>query len=70
MHRLPSAALIASALTTASLLLLCAPAAAAAPADVGAGECIAGGGMIVIATEGSGFTMRCSGGTHDGETVV
>ncbi|MBD9735553.1 hypothetical protein IGX29_27870 [Streptomyces sp. H28] len=65
MRRLPSAAL-----TTAALVLLCAPAAAAAPADVGAGECVAGGGMIVISAEDSGFTMRCSGGTHDGETVV
>ncbi|MFE1847740.1 hypothetical protein, partial [Streptomyces sp. NPDC059515] len=69
MHRLPSAALIASALTTASLLLLCAPAAAAAPADVGAGECIAGGGMIVIAAEGSGLPKRCAGGTPHGESV-
>ncbi|CAL9617973.1 hypothetical protein [Streptomyces sp. enrichment culture] len=68
MHRLPSAALTALALT-----LLCAPAVAAAPADVSARECIAGGGVIVVSAQGPGaqtFTMHCSGGVHDGETVV
>ncbi|MEU3948815.1 hypothetical protein [Streptomyces sp. NPDC029526] len=68
MHRLPSAAL-----TAVTLTLLCTPAAVAAPADVSARECIAGGGMIVVSAQGPGgqtFTMRCSGGVHDGETVV
>ncbi|WP_432057350.1 hypothetical protein [Streptomyces sp. bgisy022] len=68
MHRLPSAVLTAAALT-----LLGAPAAVAAPADVSAGECVAGGGVIVVSAQGPGaqtFTMRCSGGVHDGETVV
>ncbi|WP_395570651.1 hypothetical protein [Streptomyces sp. BK79] len=62
-----------------ALSLLCAaPAAAAAgpvrlPAEVTAGECIRGGGLIIISVDGSGtgsFTKRCQGGTHDGETVT
>ncbi|MFV0132163.1 hypothetical protein ACLGIH_02675 [Streptomyces sp. HMX87] len=44
-----------------------------APADVTALECLRGGGMLIVAADGSGpggFTKRCQGGTHDGETVV
>ncbi|GGS64641.1 hypothetical protein AB0E75_05045 [Streptomyces griseoviridis] len=43
-----------------------------APAGVGASECVAGGGMIIVSWEGEGeaFSQYCHGGLHDGETVV
>ncbi|MEU6474170.1 hypothetical protein ACF09Y_27865 [Streptomyces massasporeus] len=47
--------------------------ASALPADVTAGQCIAGGGMIVISAVGDGsqgYTKRCMGGVHDGQTVL
>ncbi|WP_031113843.1 hypothetical protein [Streptomyces sp. NRRL S-146] len=47
--------------------------AAALPADVTAGQCIAGGGVIVISAVGDGsqgYTKRCMGGVHDGQTVI
>ncbi|MFI0269457.1 hypothetical protein [Streptomyces luteogriseus] len=46
--------------------------AAALPADVTASQCVAGGGMIVISAVGDGsqgYTKRCMGGVHDGQTV-
>ncbi|MFF5313802.1 hypothetical protein [Streptomyces massasporeus] len=68
MRKLPYillAALAASALAV--------PVTAALPADVTAGQCIAGGGMIVISAAGDGsqgYTKRCMGGVHDGRTVL
>ncbi|MET9581339.1 hypothetical protein ABZY30_38275 [Streptomyces massasporeus] len=47
--------------------------AAALPADVTAGQCIAGGGVIVISAVGDGsqgYTKRCMGGVHGGQTVI
>lgn len=47
--------------------------AAGAPLDVTAGECIQGGGMIIIIADGTapgGFSKTCQGGTHDGETII
>ncbi|MFJ4277403.1 hypothetical protein [Streptomyces massasporeus] len=47
--------------------------AAALPADVTAGQCIAGGGGIVVSAVGDGsqgYTKRCVGGVHDGRTAL
>jgi hypothetical protein len=47
--------------------------AAGAPLDVTAGECVQGGGMIIIIADGTapgGFSKTCQGGTHDGETII
>ncbi|MEV4787306.1 hypothetical protein [Streptomyces tuirus] len=47
--------------------------ASALPADVTASQCVAGGGMIVISAVGDGsqgYTKRCMGGVHDGQTVL
>ncbi|GAA4789783.1 hypothetical protein [Streptomyces ziwulingensis] len=71
----------ASAAVLALAVALGAPAAAAAqrcgpargPADVSASQCLAGGGLIIISSDGSGsgtFTQHCHGGSHDGETIV
>ncbi|MGC5039786.1 MULTISPECIES: hypothetical protein [unclassified Streptomyces] len=61
-------------LTALALAGLGVPARAAAlPADVTAGQCIAGGGMVVISAVGDGsqaWSKRCVGGVHDGRTVV
>jgi hypothetical protein len=69
MTKLPYALLTALAVAS-----LAAPAhASARPADVTASQCIAGGGMIIISAVGDGshgFTKRCEGGVHDGETVL
>jgi hypothetical protein len=60
-----------AALTAAALAV---PATAATlPADVTASRCIAGGGVIVISAVGDvsqGYTKRCMGGVHDGQTVL
>ncbi|MFF9623628.1 hypothetical protein [Streptomyces griseosporeus] len=71
MHKLSYA--LFAALAAAGTLLAPGVAAGAAPSDVTASQCIAGGGVIIIQDTGTGdhqFTMRCSGGLHDGETVV
>ncbi|MEV3972969.1 hypothetical protein AB0K68_33345 [Streptomyces sp. NPDC050698] len=69
MRTLPHALLAALAVS-----LLAVPARAATlPADVTAAQCVAGGGMIIISAVGDGtqgYTKRCMGGVHDGETVV
>ncbi|MFC7846284.1 hypothetical protein [Streptomyces sp. NPDC057382] len=69
MRTLPHAVIAALAL---SALVL--PARAAAlPADVTASQCVAGGGMIIISAVGQGsdgYTKRCEGGIHDGQTVT
>ncbi|MDL5205677.1 hypothetical protein [Streptomyces sp. ALI-76-A] len=47
--------------------------AAHAPADISAAECVQGGGMIIVTADGQGansYTVRCQGGTHDGETII
>jgi hypothetical protein len=61
-------------LTALTVSLLALPAhSAALPADVTASQCVAGGGMIIISAVGDGaqgYTKRCMGGVHDGETVI
>jgi hypothetical protein len=61
-------------LTALTVSLLALPAhAATLPADVTASQCVAGGGMIIISAVGDGaqgYTKRCMGGVHDGETVI
>ncbi|MFE6281058.1 hypothetical protein [Streptomyces sp. NPDC057877] len=60
----PAAALSAPAPTVRS-----APTTAA---DISAGECVRGGGMIIISSNADGtnsFTKRCQGGVHDGQTI-
>ncbi|MEG8275177.1 hypothetical protein [Streptomyces sp. AHA2] len=69
MRTLPHAVIAALALSALAL-----PARAAAlPADVTPSQCIAGGGMIIISAVGQGsdgYTKRCEGGIHDGQTVT
>ncbi|WP_369194257.1 hypothetical protein [Streptomyces djakartensis] len=70
MRTLPHAVIAALALSA-----LAAPPVRAAvlPADVTPSQCIAGGGMIVISAVGQGgdgYTKRCEGGVHDGQTVT
>ncbi|MFB8249142.1 hypothetical protein ACFC5X_29420 [Streptomyces sp. NPDC055952] len=69
MRTLPHAVIAALALSALAL-----PARAATlPADVTPGQCVAGGGMIIISAVGQGsdgYTKRCEGGIHDGRTVT
>ncbi|MFH9011800.1 hypothetical protein ACH4C6_10515 [Streptomyces sp. NPDC017943] len=69
MRTLPHAVIAALALSAFAL-----PAhAAVLPADVTPSQCIAGGGMIIISAVGQGddgYTKRCEGGIHDGQTVT
>ncbi|MEV5321624.1 hypothetical protein AB0K92_28935 [Streptomyces sp. NPDC052687] len=47
--------------------------AARAPLDITAGECVQGGGMIIIVADGTvpgGFSKTCQGGVHDGQTII
>ncbi|MGW0331481.1 hypothetical protein ACWD0J_06285 [Streptomyces sp. NPDC003011] len=47
--------------------------AAHGPADISASDCVQGGGMIIVTADGAGtnsYTVRCQGGTHDGETIT
>jgi hypothetical protein len=40
------------------------------PAGVTSSECVQGGGIIMADSAApNGFSMRCQGGTHDGETI-
>ncbi|MFD8225941.1 hypothetical protein ACFV16_17400 [Streptomyces massasporeus] len=69
MRKLPYTLLTALAVSALAMPVT----AAALPADVTAGQCIAGGGMIVISAVGDGsqgYTKRCMGGVHDGQTVL
>ncbi|SMQ13964.1 hypothetical protein SAMN06272771_0248 [Streptomyces sp. Ag82_O1-12] len=69
MRKLPFTLLAALAASALAVPLT----AAALPADVTAGQCVAGGGVIVISAVGDGsqgYTKRCMGGVHDGQTVL